>query len=81
MPISKERLLQLALERLQNERAQIESEIEEIEGQLKAATKPAGQRTAKKKQARRKMSPKQRKAASDRMKKYWANKKKQQKKG
>ena len=81
MPISKERLLKLALKRLQNERAQIESEIEEIEGQLNAETKPAGQERAKKKQARRKMSAQQRKAASDRMKKYWAKKKKQQKKG
>ncbi len=81
MPISKERLLTLALERLQSERARIDSEIGEIQGQLKTAIKPTSQETTRRKRKQRSMTAEQRKAISERMKASWAKRKKQKRKG
>ncbi len=79
MPISKERLLTLALERLQSERVGIESEIAEIQAQMETGS--STQRTPLKKRKRRSMSPEQRKAVSERMKASSAKRKKQARKG
>ena len=81
MPISKERLLKLALERLQSERARIESEIGEIQAQLKTGIGPASQKTTRRKRKRRSMTAEQRKAISERMRASWAKRKKQKRKG
>ncbi len=81
MSISKERLLNLALERLQDERARIDSEIAEIQVQLKAGIGPASQKTTPRKRKRRSMSAEQRKAISERMKQSWAKRKKEKRKG
>ena len=75
MPLSKERLLTLALERLQSERARIDSEIGEIQAQLRPGSN--SQEPTAKKRKRRSISPEQRKAVSERMKKSWAKRKKQ----
>ena len=81
MPILKERLLTLALERLQSERARIDSEIGEIQAQLKTGIGPASQKPTRRKRKRRSMTAKQRKAISERMKASWAKRKKQERKG
>ena len=81
MPISKERLLKLALERLQSERARIDSEIGEIQAQLKTGIGPASQKTTRRKRKQRSMTADQRKAISERMKKSWAKRKRQKRKG
>ena len=81
MPISKERLLKLALERLQSERARIDSEIGEIQAQLKTGIGPASQKTTRRKRKQRSMTAEQRKAISERMKKSWAKRKRQKRKG
>ena len=81
MPISKERLLKLALERLQSEKLRIESDIAEIEVQLKAAARSTSQETTIKKRKRRSLSAEQRKAISERMKRSWKKRKKRQQKG
>ncbi len=78
MPISRERLLTLALERLQSERARIDSEIGEIQEQLKTGIGPASQKTTRRKRKQRSMTAEQRKAVSERMKKSWARRKKQE---
>ena len=76
MPISKERLLELALEQLQREKARIDSELQELQAQLSKGAAPV--REPLKKRSRPKMSARARKAASERMKKYWAERKKKQ---
>ena len=81
MPISKERLLKLALERLQSEKLRIESDIAEIAVQLKAAARSTSQETTIKKRKRRSLSAEQRKAISERMKRSWEKRKKRQQKG
>ena len=81
MPILKERLLTLALERLQSERARIDSEIGEIQAQLKTGIGPASQKTTRRKRKRRSMTTEQRKAISERMSASWAKRKKQKRKG
>ena len=81
MPISKERLLKLALERLQSERGRIDSEIGEIQAQLKTGIGPASQKTTRRKRKRRSMTTEQRKAISERMRASWAKRKKQKRKG
>ena len=75
MPISTDRLLNLALERLQSEKVRIDSEIAEIQAQLKTGSN--SQELTVKRRKRRSMSPEQRKAVSERMKKSWAKRKKQ----
>ena len=74
MPISKDRLLNLALERLRSEKTRIDSEIAEIQAQLKPGSN--SQEPTAKKRKRQSMSPEQRKAVSERMKKSWAKRKK-----
>ncbi len=83
MPINRRRLLELAAERLEAERQRIDEEIAEIRAELeseqptpKTTTKP---KTPTPKRRSRKLSAKERKAVSDRMKKYWAERKKKEK--
>ena len=85
MPVNRRRLLELASERLEAERQRIDEEIAEIRAELesekstprtktKAGTKPPAR-----KRRSRKLSAKERKAVSDRMKKYWVERKKKEK--
>lgn len=77
MPISRERLIELAIARLQNEKARIDSELKELQAELKGGS-AGSQKTATRKRTRRKMTAKERKVASERMKKYWAERKKKE---
>jgi len=77
MAIERQRLLGLALERLQGERARIDAEISEIEAELK--TKVAAPKAPPSPRRRRKPSAAKRKAQSERMKKWWVARKKAEK--
>ena len=82
MPLNRRRLLELAAERLEAERQRIDEEIAEIRTELeseKTTPRPktkAETKTPTRKRTSRKLSAKERKAVSDRMKKYWAERKK-----
>ncbi len=83
MPINRRRLLELAAERLEAERKRIGEELAGIRAELglekstpKTKTKA---KTPAPKRRSRKLSAKERKAVSDRMKKYWAERKKKEK--
>ena len=80
MPVERKRLLELALPRLRAERDRIEKEIEEIQAELKGLNKPAKQaRPKKRKSGARRVTAQQKKAVSERMKKYWVDRKKAEK--
>jgi len=82
MPIPKQRLLQLALDKLRAERERIDQEIAEIDADLKRANRASQtKRTQKSSQRRRrpKLSAEERGARSKRMKKYWRERKKAEK--
>jgi len=80
MPVDRKRLLELALPRLQAERGRIEKEIEQIQAELRGLSKPAKQAHPKRrKRGARRVSAQQKRAASERMKKYWADRKKAEK--
>ncbi len=83
MPVNRRRLLELAAERLEAERPRIAEELAAIKAELglekstpKTKTKT---KTPTPKRKTRKLSAKERKAVSDRMKKYWAERKKKEK--
>ncbi len=83
MPMNRRRLLELAAERLEAERPRIAEELAAIKAELglekstpKTKTKT---KTPTPKRRSRKLSAKERKAVSDRMKKYWAERKKKEK--
>ncbi len=83
MPVNRRRLLELAAERLEAERPRIAEELAAIKAELglekstpKTKTKT---KTPTRKRRSRKLSAKERKAVSDRMKKYWAERKKKEK--
>ncbi len=83
MPINRRRLLELAAERLEAERQRIAGELAGIRAELglerstpKTKTKP---KTPARKSRSRKLSAKERKTVSDRMKKYWVERKKKEK--
>ena len=78
--MDKNRILELAIESLERQKAELDEEIEKIKAQMKGSAAGGGRKTKapakpKKKQS---MTPAQRKARSERMKKYWAEKKKAQ---
>ena len=83
MPVNRRRLLELAAENLEAERQRIDEEIAEIRAELESAkvapTRETKTKTPKPKRRSRKLSAKERKAVSDRMKKYWAERKKKEK--
>jgi len=83
VPINRRRLLELAAEGLEAEKQRIDAEIAEIRAELESEkTTPkikAGTKPPPRKRTRLKLSAKERKAVSDRMKKYWAERKKKEK--
>jgi len=76
MPVDRRRLLELAAERLAAERQRIEQELAEISAELELEKTPPKEKTTKSKRRRPELSAKERKARSERMKKYWAERKK-----
>jgi hypothetical protein len=85
MPINRRRLLELAAERLEAERQRIGEEIAEIRAELESEKVAPTRKTKTKtkpptpKRRGRNLSAKERKAVSDRMKKYWAERRKKEK--
>jgi hypothetical protein len=71
----KQRILELAMEELQRQKAAIDADIEEIQGELRGF-KPAvaAKAVVTAKGRRRSRTSAQRMAQSERMKKYWAAK-------
>ena len=76
MPVNRRRLLELATERLEAERKRIDEELAEIRAELKVEKTRSKTKTKSRKRKTPKLSAKERKAVSDRMKKYWAERKK-----
>jgi ribosomal protein L12E/L44/L45/RPP1/RPP2 len=84
MPIKDNRLIELALEALEEKRRGIDEEISQIRsrlgsgGKAKAAAATSATSAPKngRKKGKRKMTAAQKKLVSDRMKKYWADRKK-----
>ena len=85
MPLNRKRLLELAAERLEAEKLCIDAEIAEIRAELESEKVAPTRETKTKtktptpKRRSRKLSAKERKAVSDRMKEYWAERKKKEK--
>ncbi len=83
MPVNRRRLLELAAERLEAEKQRIDEEIAEIKAELEGEKSTPKTKTKTKtpppKRRSRRLSAKERKAVSDRMKKYWVERKKQEK--
>ncbi len=85
MPVNRRRLLELAAERLEAERQRIDEEIAEIRAELESEKSTPKTKTKTKtktptpKRRSRKLSAKERKVISDRMKKYWVERKKKEK--
>jgi len=75
MPVNRKRLLELAFTKLEEERDRIDSELADIKRELRAES---GKKPVKRKNPR--FSAKERKARSERMKKYWADRKRKEKK-
>ncbi len=65
------RILELALETLEQRKALLQSEIESIQAELKGRSRPAAAADAPAPRRRRRMSAALRKAQSERMKKFW----------
>jgi len=82
MPTNRRRLLELAAEGLETERQRIDEELAEVKAELELekTTPKTKTKTPTRKRRSRKLSAKERKAISDRMKKYWAEKKKEKQK-
>ncbi len=83
MPVNRRRLLELAAEKLEAARQRIDEELAEIKAELglekstpKTKTKT---KTPTRKRRSRQLSAKERKAISDRMRKYWAERRKKEK--
>ena len=72
MPVNRKRLLELAFTKLEEERDRSDSELADIKRELRAES---GKKPVKRKKQR--LSAK---ARSERMKKYWADRKKKEKK-
>ena len=74
MPVDRKRLLELAAERLEAEKQRIGGELAQINAELGLEKTAPKKKTTKRK--RPKLSAKERKARSERMKKYWAERRK-----
>ncbi len=85
MAVNRRRLLELAAERLEAERQRIGEVLAEIRAELESEKSKTKTKTKTKtptpKRRSRKLSAKERKAVSARMKKYWAERKKKEKQG
>ncbi len=85
MPLNRRRLLELAAERLEADKQRLDEEIAEIRAELESEKVAPTRETKTKtktptpKRRSRKLSAKERKAVSDRMKKYWAERKQKEK--
>ena len=79
MPVPRRRLLELAAERLEAERQRIGEELAEIKAELGVEKATPKTKTRTRKRRSLKLSAKEHKARSDRMKKYWAERKKKEK--
>ena len=81
MPLNRRRLLGLAAERLEAERLRIDEELAEVKAELESekSTPKTKTKTPTRKRRSVKLSAKERKAISDRMKKYWAERKEKEK--
>ena len=81
MPLNRKRLLELAAERLEAGRLRIDEELAEIKAELESekSTPKTKTKTPTRKRRSVKLSAKERKARSDRMKKYWAERKEKEK--
>ncbi len=84
MPSERQRLLELALETLENKKKQIDAEIAEILGELRggrarrvAGTAIAALSTGRRQRRRSRFSKDERQRRSQRMKAYWENWRKQ----
>ena len=81
MPVNRRRLLELAAGRLEAERKRIDEELAGIRAELglQKSTPKTKTKTRTRKGRSRELSAKQRKVISDRMKKYWAERRKKEK--
>ena len=80
MPMERSRLVQLALETLENRRREVEKEIALISGELRVERPVASaERPAKPARKRPRFSKAERARRSARMKAYWENIKRQKK--
>ena len=81
MPVNRRRLLELAAERLEAARQRIDEELAEVKAELELekSTPKTKTKTPTRKRRSVKLSAKERRAISDRMKKYWAERKKKEK--
>ena len=74
--MERKRILELAVEALQQQKAQIEADIKTVQAELKSAGLGISE---SEKPQRRRRSPAERRAHAQRMRKYWAAKKAQAK--
>lgn len=84
MQVSRVRLLELAQKRLEEERTRIDQELEAVQNELASLTSNNRKRRGpgrkkRSRRGRRPMTPEERKAHSQRMKEYWAERKKREK--
>jgi hypothetical protein len=75
--MDRQRVLELALNELQRQRAGIDEEIETLRNELKGTEAPIWQMTSAVTRRGRKRTAAERKAQAQRMRKYWAKKKAQ----
>ena len=75
--MNKNRILELALETLEKQKAEIDAEIEKLRAELKGQSTGVSRKrkSQTKPKKKRSMTAAQRKAHSESMKKYWAQKK------
>lgn len=76
--MDKNRILELAIESLERQKADLDEEIKKIKIQMKGPAAGSARKTKApaKPKKKKSMTPAQRKARSEQMKKYWAEKKK-----
>ena len=79
MAVDRTRLLELAAERLEAEKQRIDQELAEIKAELELEKSTPKRKTPTRKRRSIKLSAKERKVRSDRMKKYWVDRKKKEK--
>lgn len=75
--MDRQRLLELALEHLQERKNQIEQELDVVRAEL-GSSNPQNRPKKRTRRKRRKMTPEERTAHSKRMKEYWAARKKRE---
>lgn len=77
--MERQRLLELALEHLQERKHQVEQELEKVQAELGSSRSSTRSHQPKRtRRKRRKMTPEEKRAHSKRMKQYWAERKKRE---